>query len=97
MLAEERDLLRRWAVYLVVSSFLAGLGLCLSAPLNDNYLGPGSASTPTHTAQVCEASVVLSEDQSGSHRLVLASSLDTEQNTFYKGVSLPPPLPPPRG
>lgn len=96
-LAEERELVRRWTVYLVVLSFLAGLGLCLNAPLNDNYLGPGSASTLTHSAQVCEVSVVSCEDRTTSHRLLVASPLDAEQHSFYEGVSLPPPSPPPRG
>lgn len=96
-LAEERELVRRWTVYLVVLSFLVGLGLCLNAPLNDNYLGPGSASTLTHSAQVCEAPAVPCEDQGASKSVVATSFFGTEQNPFYEGVSLPPPSPPPRG
>ncbi len=90
-------MLRRWTAYLVVSAFLAGVGLCLMADAKDTDFNPGSASTLTHTTQPCDASLVPCEDQSGANKLFLTSFLDTEQNSFYKGVSLPPPFPPPRG
>lgn len=90
-------MIRRLTVYLVAFGFVAGLGLCLIADLKDNHHGTGTASTVANTIEFCEASAVSCEDQFGSHRFLLASSLDTEQNTLYKGVSLPPPFPPPRG
>jgi hypothetical protein len=94
---EEWSLIRRWAVYLVVIGFLAGLNLCLIPHFDDHHHGSGAPSTETHIAQACGTFAVVCEDQPDSNRLLLASALDTEQNPFYDGVSLRPPFPPPRG
>ncbi|MEE8283016.1 MAG: hypothetical protein V3R47_05820, partial [candidate division NC10 bacterium] len=96
-LPKELELIRRWTVCIVVCGFMAGLGLCLIADFHGNHHGEASPSTVTHIAQACGTSVVPCEDQSGSNRLLLASSLSTEDHTFQEGVSLPPPFPPPRG
>ena len=97
MPAEEQELIRKWTVYLVVCGFLTGLGLCLVIDHNASHHGSEVPLTVIHTAQACATSAVLGEDQSDSHRLLLASSFDTERNPFYEGVLLAPPFPPPRG
>lgn len=96
-LPKERELLRRWTVYLVVCGFLAGLALCLITDLYDTHHGPATTFRVTYSVEFCEAFVVSCEDESDSHRLLLVSSLAPERNTFYEGVSFPPPFPPPRG
>ena len=96
-LTEEPELIRRWMVYPIICGFLAGLGLCLITDLTDSNHRSQAASTVTHTAHDGGASALLGENQFGSTRLLLASSVVPEQNTFYEGVSLPPPAPPPRG
>ncbi len=94
---EEQELIRKWTVYLVVCGFLTGLGLCLVIAHDDDHHHASEAPlTVSHTAQACATSAVLCEDQPDSHRLLLASSFDTEQNAFYEGLSLRPPFPPPR-
>ncbi len=90
-------MLRRLTVYLVAFGFVAGLGLCLITDLKDKHHGTGTVSTVTYTIEFCEASAVSCEDQSGSHRFPLASSVSSDQKSFYEGVSLAPPFPPPRG
>lgn len=95
--AEGAELIRKWTVYIVVCGFLAGLGLCLTADLNGSHHGSSAPSTVTLTAQTCGTSVVPCEGQSDPHRLLLASSLGTEEDAFHKGVTLTPPFPPPRG
>ena len=95
-LTEEPELIRKWTVYLVVCGFLAGLGLCLVKDLNHKHQIFESPCTLTHTAHGGGTSAVLCEIQFGSNRLLLASSLDGEQNIFYDGIPLTPPFPPPR-
>ena len=81
----------------MVCGFLAGLGLCLIADHNENHHGTGAPSTLINTAQACGTTVVPCEGQFNSHGLVLGSSLGTDEHTFYDGVRLKPPSPPPRG
>lgn len=95
--AEEPELIHRVAVYIIVCSFLAGLGLCHITGFEDHHHGEGSPSTVIHVTQACGTSVVPCEDQPGPDRPLLASSLSTEDHTFPEGVALPPPFPPPRG
>lgn len=87
---------RRWTVYFVLCGFLAGFSLCVNADLNGSDHQSGAPSAMTEVVQACGTSVVTCEGQLGSHRLLLAFSLDTEQNPFYEGISLTPPFPPPR-
>ncbi len=94
---EEWKLISRWAVYLVVCGFLAGLTLCLIPHFDDHHHGSKAPSTETHIAQACGTSVVPCEGQLTPDSLPLILSFRTEVNTFYKGVSLTPPFPPPRG
>ncbi|MFQ5684858.1 MAG: hypothetical protein ACE5HC_16520 [Candidatus Binatia bacterium] len=95
--SEEQGLIRKWMACFVVCGFVAGLGLCLIIDHNDHHHGSGVPSTLSHTAQACGTSVVPYEDQLASNCLPLVSSFDREQNTFYEGVLLSPPFPPPRG
>jgi hypothetical protein len=89
-------LIRRWTVYLMLYAFVASVGLCLEADPGAKHDGPGSPFV--HTTQVCWASLVLSKSESSlDGLLVYASSLSVHENTFYEGVSLTPPSPPPRG
>jgi len=90
-------LIRKWTVYLVVCGFLAGLTLCLIPHFDDHHNGSGAPSAETHIAQACGTSVVPCEGQLDPDGLPLILSLSTELNTFYEGVSLRPPFPPPRG
>ena len=96
-LLEKRELRHRLTVYLVAFGFLVGLALCLATDPNHSHHGSESSSTLSHTAQACGTSVVPCEDQLASNRLPLILSLSTELNTFYEGLSLRPPFPPPRG
>lgn len=86
-----------WTASLIVCGFLAGFGLCFIPDLYNSHHGSGTTATAAYTIEFCEASVVLCEDQSDSHRRLLASPLAAEQTTFYEGLSFPPPFPPPRG
>jgi len=89
-------LIRRWTVWLVVCGFLAGLTLCLILHFDDHHHGSGAPSAETYIAQVCGTPVVPCEGQSTSNSLPLLLSLRTELKTFYEGISLTPPFPPPR-
>lgn len=88
---------RRQTVYLVVFIFWAGLGLCLTVGGGKDNHGSHVPSSLPQSAEACATSVVPSEPPSTSASLLLILSLNTEQNTFYEGVSLRPPSPPPRG
>lgn len=90
-------MIRRWTVYLLVYSFLAGLGLCLVKDLNHNHDASESPCTLTHTAHAGGTSAIPCEDQLVSNNLPLTSSMNTVQNAFYESVPLTPPFPPPRG
>ncbi|MFQ5684596.1 MAG: hypothetical protein ACE5HC_15155 [Candidatus Binatia bacterium] len=94
---EKRELKHRLTVYVVAFGFLVGLALCLATDLNHSHHGSESPSAETHIAQACGTSVVPYEDQLASNSLPLILSLRTELNTFYEGVLLSPPFPPPRG
>ncbi|MFQ5657537.1 MAG: hypothetical protein ACE5G5_08360 [Candidatus Methylomirabilales bacterium] len=90
-------LIQKWTVCVVVCSFLTGLSLCLIADLNGSAHQSEASSAMTEVAQACGISVVPCEGQLASNRLPLILSLSTEQNTFYEGIWLTPPFPPPRG
>jgi hypothetical protein len=82
----------------VAFGFLAGLTACLIPHFDDHHHHHhgGGPPTVTHAAHACATSAVPSEDQNGSPRPLLASSLDVTQNLLYEGVPLAPPFPPPR-
>jgi len=79
----------------VVCGFLAGLTLCLVTGNDDNHHSPRGPLTLSYCAQACGTPVVPCEGQSTSNSLPLLLSLSTEQKTFYEGISLTPPFPPP--
>ena len=87
---------RKLTVLIVVCGFLAGLTLCLIPHFDNHHHGSEAPLTVSHTAQACGTSVVPRESQSGPNSLPLILSLSMEQETFYEGISLRPPLPPPR-
>lgn len=91
-----RGLLAKWALSVLVFALMAGLGPCLLPDLYGGSFDSAAPVTRAHDVQACDASAVSFQDQSGSADLVLASPLDTDSNTFYEGVSLTPPFPPPR-
>lgn len=96
-LPEEPELIRRGTVYVLVCGFLTGFGLCFIIDHDDNHHGPGAPLTVSHTAEACGTPAVLCKDHLDCTKVLLASSLETPDNTLYEGVSLRPPFPPPRG
>lgn len=89
-------MIRRWTLYLVLGAFLTGPALCLIIDLNDIHYGPWSTTTLTYAADACGTSGVVHKGPSDSSRPLVSSLLGLEQDSFYKGVQLRPPFPPPR-
>lgn len=95
-LSRERDVLRKWTVYVLICGFLAALGACL---VPDSHASPhdhGSSMTIANCVSACNTSVVPSESQSGYHTLLIASSATMKYASFHEDMWFTPPSPPPR-